>query len=311
MLARELRRDNIPSSSRGGEDATTRRQQDQTNHDTERFHVNGAGPSAPPPDGVEPSAPPLEDDDNNGTAPNTIPDDRDHMPPIPDLPENDDDYMMDIDDDFTWMERIQRFKSRIVAKYQHLPDDYKAICQVLGVLLILYIAFGGRFGMGSIASPSSSPRGTNRYDYTDTTARTTRGNYGEGNAYDEYYRRKKQGQSTNSYSSGSNSRNGYSYDSTSNRQYRPRRQQQSSTINLGNDSTAVVMIAFATLLVLRYAGLLSIQMVHDLLWILGGLGVRRRRFRGGAFGGHGGFGGFGHGGLGRRRGGFRFGNMRF
>lgn len=311
MLVRELRRD-IPSSSK--EDATTGRQQDRTNHDTERFHVNGVGPSAPPPDGVEPSAPPLDDDDNNnGTAPNTIPDDRDHMPPIPDLPENDDDYTMDIDDDFTWMERMQQFKSRIVAKYQHLPDDYKAICQVLGVLLILYIAFGGRFGMGSIALPSSSPRGTNRYDYTDTTTRTTRGNYGEGNAYDEYYRRKKQGRSTYSYSSGSNSRNydddyGYSYDSTSNRQYRPRRQRQSSTFNLGNDSMAVIMIAFATLLVLQYAGLLSIQMVHDLLWILGGLGVRRRGFRGGAFGGNG---GFGHGGLGRRRGGFRFGNMRF
>ena len=308
MLARELRRD-IPSSSRE-EDATTRRhrQQDQTNQDTTtgRFHVNGVEPSAPPLDGHTDTA-----------APNTIPDDRDHMPPIPDLPEHDDDSLFDIDDDFTWTERMRRFKSRIAAKYQNLSDDYKAISQVLVILLILYVGFGGRFGIGS----SSSRRGTNAYG--------SRGNYGDGNAYDEYYNKRPKKRSTYAYSSGSNARKDYDdygyYDSTNNRQSsysgyhqssgsRARRQRQSSTSYSGNNSTVVIMILFAILLVLQYAGFISMQTVNDLIWILGGLGARQRRFRGGVFGGNRGFGyggGFGHGGIGRRRGGFRFGNMRF
>eukprot|EP00587_Corethron_hystrix_P004538 CAMPEP_0113307618 /NCGR_PEP_ID=MMETSP0010_2-20120614/6394_1 /TAXON_ID=216773 ORGANISM="Corethron hystrix, Strain 308" /NCGR_SAMPLE_ID=MMETSP0010_2 /ASSEMBLY_ACC=CAM_ASM_000155 /LENGTH=404 /DNA_ID=CAMNT_0000162515 /DNA_START=126 /DNA_END=1340 /DNA_ORIENTATION=+ /assembly_acc=CAM_ASM_000155 len=84
----------------------------------------------------------------------------------------------DTDDGSTFLERARFNLSKIEQWYSALPDFGKNLIKILLTLVILYVAFGGRFGFDSVLD---GKRGS--------SARTA-GYYGEHNPYDEYYSRK-------------------------------------------------------------------------------------------------------------------------
>lgn len=102
-------------------------------------------------------------------------------------PDHDDPFTnVRIDDSPSVMDRIRFFLSRLNSWYSNQSSDVRMLINVFVVILCLYVGFGGRFGLDRIFA-SDQPQ---------------RGNYGAGNAYDQYRRR-------NSYTSG----NGYRLDS--------------------------------------------------------------------------------------------------
>lgn len=104
----------------------------------------------------EPSAPPAEQDDDEHQDPHT-----------------------DVDDSLSWSDRIKLAIMRIITWYHEQSEDTKTLLKVLGGMLMLYMAFGGRFGLEQFGG------------------RQKRGNYGHGNAYEQY----RQQQSSKSSSS--------------------------------------------------------------------------------------------------------------
>ena len=103
-----------------------------------------------------PSAPPAEQDDDGHQDPNT-----------------------DVDDSLSWSDRLKLASMRAITWYHEQPEDTKTLLKVLGGMLILYFAFGGRFGLEHLGE------------------RQKRGNYGHGNAYEQY--RQRQGNKSPSY----------------------------------------------------------------------------------------------------------------
>jgi tetratricopeptide (TPR) repeat protein len=140
------------------------------------------------------------------------------------------------DDDLnsmSWRERIQYHQARLVHWYQNQTDIKKSCIKGIVLFLVLYVAFGGRFGLlesSSSSSSTSSSRRQRQYSHDDqhasaaTTTETaaTRGNYGSGNAYDEYRRRRRaQGGGGNQYYN-----NEYEYDYYGDMHRQRQRQQQ-------------------------------------------------------------------------------------
>jgi len=104
-----------------------------------------------------------------------------------------------IDDSPSLSQRINFYMIQWTSWYHNtLSDDAKTLTKVLLGILVLYIAFGGRFGMENVLS--SQPRGN-------------RGNYERGNAYDQYYRR--DASTGGRYNSGNNDRSSGNYASSS------------------------------------------------------------------------------------------------
>lgn len=79
-----------------------------------------------------------------------------------------------IDDSLSFSDRISFYLSRVGDWYNTRSDDAKLMLKVLGVILLLYVAFGGRFGLENMFATNNSPR---------------RGHYGQGNIYDQYRQR--------------------------------------------------------------------------------------------------------------------------
>jgi hypothetical protein len=143
-----------------------------------------------------------DDDDDDDDA---MYDDNDEVP-RPSAPPLFDD--VDIDDTPTFIQRIQNYLQRTMQWYQHeASDGWKSLVKVVVVMLVLYIAFGGRFGLEYY----------NRQTFNDTCRESSggsisggggcrMGNYGQGNAYDQFYNSGRK--TTNNRSSG-NSRSQY------------------------------------------------------------------------------------------------------
>ena len=86
-----------------------------------------------------------------------------------------------IDDNIPPMDRFSMYQGQVMTWYQSRSDGVKALLKVLIIVLVLYVAFGGRFGLEYLNNngPSSSHRNYGSY--------RQRGNYEAGNAYDEFY----------------------------------------------------------------------------------------------------------------------------
>jgi tetratricopeptide (TPR) repeat protein len=196
-----------------------------------------------------PSAPPEEEDDgvagsqedHTGGAFRQRPQPQDEQPPYQD--------QAPVDDSLSLRERIQFYRIRVQSWYQAQNEQFKLALSVMLVVLALYVAFGGRFGL--------------EYSFSNTPTR--RGNYGAGNAYDQYRK---------SYSTSTNNHH-YDYHDNSNT-HRPRRT-SSSSFQWSLDSgsiTSLIMMAGGVFLLHRN----GVNPMHA-LWLAnmfaGGRGRRR------------------------------------
>jgi len=203
-------------------------------------------------------------------------------------------------DEVSWKERLQyhlqTLRDQVEIHVQHMKMWYQAQnemtkmgIQFLGMLVVLYILFGGRFGF------DFTNGGSNR-------RREYRGNYGNDNAYSHYRYTatddQQSGYSSSSYAGRSRSR---TYDDYSNDDYdysrrrrRPSRSTSSSSFQLFDGSLFSMVVLMAFMYGANRFGINPFQA----LWALQVLTGQRARM--------GGFhmGGFGGGGYRRR--GFRF-----
>ena len=107
-----------------------------------------------------------------------------------------------VDDGLTWRERVTFTTGRWWDWYQNLSADTKTMIKIGLVIVFLYVAFGGRFGLLSLSSSPSSSSSSRESRYhssssnggegTTTGTRTSRGNYGSDNAYEQYRRQRQQ-----------------------------------------------------------------------------------------------------------------------
>ena len=202
---------------------------------------------------------------------------------------------VNIDDSPSWKERIKFFLARCIIWYQNdLSNEMKSVVKVLLGLLILYVAFGGRFGLDCLFGDSGDSR---------------RGNYGDGNAYHRYRNRHFDQDTTrpsSRYSSPYSSSGGHS-SSSYQRHYQddyyydpPRSRSSHYHNNYGTSFPSIVIILGGAFICHRFLGINPFQ----ILWMMNMMQGRRGRFR---FGGMRYGGGFG-GGMYNRR--FGFGGMR-
>lgn len=101
-----------------------------------------------------------------------------------------------VDDSISWTDRFKFYAERVTDWYNSQLEAFKTSIKIAMVLLVLYVAFGGRFGLESISGNTSD----------------TYGNYERGNAYDQYYRRTSY---SNDYDYSSRYSRGRGYSSTS------------------------------------------------------------------------------------------------
>lgn len=102
-----------------------------------------------------------------------------------------------VDESLTWQEWLQFHFSRVRSWYQGQSDDVKTACKIALAMLFLYVAFGGRFGLGGNTRRLGNYDSDNVYDHyrrTGTTRQSRRqrtsNNYENyGRHYDEtrYY----------------------------------------------------------------------------------------------------------------------------
>lgn len=197
-----------------------------------------------------------------------------------------------VDDGLTWRERVSFRLRRVSDWYQNLNPDVKTAIKIGIIIFILYLAFGGRFGFESTSSSSTSRDYGTPYDnyYRDTaTARTTKGNYGENNAYEQYYRQKRQqtqyasSQSHQPRRDNNYDRGGGYYESY---HYTPRQSSYSFSIaNLFDGSVQSMVILAGIAYICHKSGINPFQAIMMLNLMGGG----RRVYYGGYYGG-----GFGH-----------------
>jgi hypothetical protein len=99
---------------------------------------------------------------------------RDRVAPSPSAPPEEElDEPVIIDEDLSWSDRLKGYYMHAVVWYHSQSDDVKNLLKLALILLGLYVAFGGRFGLDQLFG--------NSHD--------NRGNYETGNAYDRYYGR--------------------------------------------------------------------------------------------------------------------------
>jgi len=85
-----------------------------------------------------------------------------------------------LDDEMTLIDSIFFYLQRIRVWYSSQSEDVRSLLLVLLGVFCMYIAFGGRFGLGGVLS------GHDQYHHHH---QQRRGNYNRGNAYDQFYDR--------------------------------------------------------------------------------------------------------------------------
>lgn len=145
MLVRELRRDHSSAASAAAASASSS-QSGANNSNNNRSDREGNGSST-------------NHNNNNNDFSHS---DFDHDSPPPPS------YSTTMDDSLTFMERLQFHVGRTQSWFMNQSEDVKTIFKIFLVVLLLYVGFGGRFGLG----------GNHRQ----------MGNYGANNAYDQYRR---------------------------------------------------------------------------------------------------------------------------
>lgn len=200
MLMEELRRDrrpnnNVPSADNGGggggggvaePSAPPAEEIEEENDQGEREEVPPHNPSYFP--NTFASSSTSNNNRDQGTG-QTGPNDYMGSPTAPAY----EDSTTGIDDSLSFTERIQFHLARLSAWYNtQLSDDMRTLIKVSLVLLVLYVALGGRFGLDSTL-------GSKRQ-------RQNRGNYDYGNAYDRFYTRTTGGNGADNVRTGYNDR---------------------------------------------------------------------------------------------------------
>lgn len=174
----------------------------------------------------------------------------------------------------SWSDRLKFQYMRIMTWYHSQSDDVKTLFKVLLVLVALYVAFGGRFGLENVLG--GGPK-------------QNLGNYESGNVYDRYhngaYRYRDHGDETRRASYDDRSSDNYNYEA-------PRRTSSSgSSFHLPNlfDGSPQSMILLAGIAYLCYRN--GINPFHALMMLNMLNGNRRgggmRRMGMGAMGGMG------------------------
>ena len=200
MLMKELRRDQIHSNDVNGrgdendnniDEGKTMEGENGTNEGPTYVNENDYTNNE-----TRPSAPPMNDSNNNNNNNNN---------------NNANSNTYDIDDSPTFLQRIRNYWSQLHYWYQNdASDNWKSFIHVICFILVLYIAFGGRFGLESSFSNHKSDSG---WRYSSSYGQ--HGDYGKGNAYEQFYNnrdnyhRRRETTSTNSGSGTYSSSNSY------------------------------------------------------------------------------------------------------
>jgi len=172
MLRQELKRDRT----------STRAEEHTIEVDEDDYTNDGVRPSAPSASTTNTSTPVYTD---------AIPEDEAHLYPNT---TND-----EIDDSLSWNDRWNTARQWY---NQEVSTEWKSLVKVLIGLLILYIAFGGRFGLNTSV-------------FQQNTNTPTRGNYGTGNAYDRFRNTNGNHDTYDRYRNGNNNNYGSSSSSSS------------------------------------------------------------------------------------------------
>jgi len=183
-----------------------------------------------------------------------------------------------VDDSFSLTERFNFYVDGIKSWYASQPGSFRMLVKAVTVILVLYIVFGGRFGMERPA---------------------VRGNYGSGNVYDRYRHRAQQ---SRYQAEGRYDRYGDRHHHEDSYNYNYRQRNNYSAKSFSDGTIPWILMVGAVLYVCHLNGINPLQA----LFMMNMLGGRRRRgfYYGGGMGGFG-MGGFGYGGrrmrFGRRR----------
>jgi Tetratricopeptide repeat len=215
------------------------------------------------------------------------------------LPPRNRSYNDDIDHGgLSWNERMHFYAQRAKHWYNSQNDDVKTVLKVLLGLVVLYVAFGGRFGLEYLSS-SSSPSG----------------HRSSSDVYRDFYQERRQlqfheqqhhGRSNNN--NNNNNRDYYDlYAGTGYDSYHSRSSRRSSSWGMvgggGNNYGTMLMLAGVAYIAHRN-GINPFQALFFANMAMGGRGRRPRGFYPGGGGGgwgRGMMGGYGHGGGARPR----------
>jgi hypothetical protein len=87
------------------------------------------------------------------------------------------------------MDRVSLHVGRAMTWYQSQTDTVQTLLKVLVIMVCLYVAFGGRFGLEYFFHPQKGGGPKFKYDdyYPKQQRQYQKGNYEAGNAYDQYY----------------------------------------------------------------------------------------------------------------------------
>lgn len=192
----------------------------------------------------------------------------------------------------SWFSCLHQFVNdqshKIHSWYNQCTENTQQTLKILAGLIILYIAFGGRFGLEYILRKSSS--------LSSSPSSNRRGNYGHGNAYERFYNERS---SFSSYNVGdgrqsSGRDNHHMFGSHHHSQQVPVRNEYNHHYDYGMDYNMFVMIVIMLTFLFIFAQQPR-QMARDnhihfaaMPGIGMGLGLRRGGWMGG--GGRGGFG---------------------
>lgn len=142
---------------------------DDHTHDNE-YTNNGVNPSVPPSEeDVQPPSSSQQQQEQQPLYSDVI--DDDEPPHGIDLHDDNESY---ISRGNRWLsslkEKFNQMTPLLQHRYDHLSEEWRSLLKVMIILLVLYVAIGGRFGFDRVLGSSS----------------TRRGDYGRGNAYDRY-----------------------------------------------------------------------------------------------------------------------------
>jgi hypothetical protein len=96
----------------------------------------------------------------------------------------------EMDDGIPWRDRLSMMYTRLSQAYASQTDSVRSLWQVAAVLLLLYVAFGGRFGFEYLFSSNSQPQrpsaSYNSHDATYETYGRHPRDYSQGGGGDSY-----------------------------------------------------------------------------------------------------------------------------
>jgi len=85
----------------------------------------------------------------------------------------------------TWWDRLHWYTACAQVWYERQSHETRLLLKSGLVLLLLYVAMGGRFGLTNMVAPTTS----SPYSHSASNSNCYQGDHGQGNAYEQYYHR--------------------------------------------------------------------------------------------------------------------------